>query len=224
MTQTLPETVDRLTQTSTIPAFATYIDQYVVPDHLALNASLLSVIESWRGQADDVVASNHLGWHSNRSLFLRKEEPVIELRRHITSALLNSLKRYWPEFSLTEHRAAFSGWANVNQEGAFNAPHDHRGAHLSGVYFVSVPESDDEKSGALEFINPASAAGSRLPTGRPMSASKMFLRPVAGQLVIFPSHLLHWVYPNQEKATRASIAFNMRLLEGERPAKDIRPS
>ena len=38
---------------------------------------------------------------------------------------------------------------------------------------------------------------------------RMTIQPKEGGLLIFPSHLRHWVYPNQQEAERISIAFNL---------------
>lgn len=206
-----------LKQVGSTAAFATYIDEYVVPDHEALNTGIVEALTSWRDEADSkaegIHSSNRLGWHSARTFFARTEAPLVLLQRHIKTALTHSAKRYWQEFDPTKHLAACDGWVNVNRQGAFNAPHDHGGAHLSGVYYVAVPESDDRHSGALEFLNPAGAASAQLPNGRPMMMTRVLKRPRAGWMVIFPSYLRHWVYPNQEDADRVSIAFNLKLLD-----------
>lgn len=100
------------------------------------------------------------------------------------------------------------GWMNANPPGGFNAPHTHPGAHWSGVYYVSQPETESGNSGMIEFMDPRSD----LPNWRLLQAPafrlKRKLRPAAGEIVIFPSYLLHWVYPNETDEERVSIAFN----------------
>lgn len=103
----------------------------------------------------------------------------------------------------------------MNPTGAFNAAHDHGLAHLSGIYYVSVPQRFHKSSGLLEIMNPAGAGAPRLPSGRPLAGPKVMFTPVAGQMIIFPAHLVHWVYPNQEAEERISIAFNLRVLTRE---------
>ncbi len=192
-------------------AFATYIDGYAVADHEALNAQLLDAIAEWRGAESGEESSNVLGWHSSRSLFTRPEPAFQVLRRHIVRGLVTSMRRYWPDFDPTRHKTVLNGWVNVNQQHALNAPHDHGGAHLSGTYYVSVPKQSDAQSGVLEFLNPA-ASSARLPNGRFMAKPKFVVRPEAGRMVIFPAHLVHWVYPNLEEEDRVSIAFNLRVI------------
>ncbi|HKX79092.1 MAG TPA: TIGR02466 family protein [Novosphingobium sp.] len=203
-----------LRQVHSIAAFATYVDEYAVADHVALNAELLGVIDAWRSEAEEGVSfTNHLGWHSTRTFFDRKEPAIVKLARHIRAGLAHSVKRYWAEFDPTRHPVVCEGWANVNEKGAFNAPHDHQGAHLSGSYYISMPDSDDKSSGGLEFLNPSGVGWVRLPSGGQMTHPTLFMRPKPGSIIIFPSYLRHWVYPNQEEAARISIAFNLRLLD-----------
>ena len=37
---------------------------------------------------------------------------------------------------------------------------------------------------------------------------KKRIRPAAGEIILFPSYLLHWVYPNEADADRVTVAFN----------------
>ena len=204
----------------TVPAFATHIDHYLLPDHETLNPELLAAIAGWRREDPGLASSNRLGWHSSRGLFRRGEAPFQVLQHQIRSALANGVRRYWRDFDPARFGMACEGWVNVNGQGAFNTPHEHAAFHLSGCYYVSVPsESADDSSGALEFINPAGAGAAAFPNGAPLVEPKMRLRPRAGMMVIFPSHVLHWVYPNQDAADRVSIAFNMRVV-----AKEQRPA
>ena len=39
------------------------------------------------------------------------------------------------------------------------------------------------------------------------------LRPEPGQLVVFPSFLMHWVWPNQSDEDRIVIAWNLDIVE-----------
>jgi uncharacterized protein (TIGR02466 family) len=201
----------KLLQISSTPAFASVIDQYTVPDYVSLNAELLKAVSAWRETEPGLEKTNHLGWHSPRTFFTRPEPAFRTLGRHIRTALAQSLTRYWATFDPARDPAICEGWANVNGKGAFNTPHDHEGAHLSGSYYVSVPETKDEASGALEFLNPVGAGWPKLPNGEFMMRPTLFVPPQPGWILIFPAYLRHWVYPNQEDEERVSIAFNLRL-------------
>jgi len=56
------------------------------------------------------------------------------------------------------------------------------------------------------------APTSDLPNWRILQAPpfrmKKKLRPAPGEMILFPSYLVHWVYPNETDEERWSIAFN----------------
>jgi len=92
-------------------------------------------------------------------------------------------------------------------------PHTHGEFQVSGCYYVAVPEQSDEMSGAIEFLNPASAVPPLLELGKAMSPARYRITPKEGQLLVFPAHLSHWVLPNQKEEERVSIAFNLRVMD-----------
>jgi len=61
-----------------------------------------------------------------------------------------------------------------------------------------------------------------MPGNAVLFPSKVQFRPVAGTMLIFPSFLKHWVYPNQDDEERVSIAFNARV-EPRVAIKDCAP-
>lgn len=193
------------------PAFASHIDGYVVPDIEALNADLLRAVDGMLGEGRGVESSNQLGWHSPRDLFQRQEPAFQLLVRHIRAAAVQSIRRYWPEFDPARHPTAWDGWVNVNGPGAFNAPHGHSAHHLSGCYYVTAPRSAEGRSGAIEFLNPAGAVTRSLPFAQKLIQTDIRVRPQPGQLLVFPSYLRHWVYPNLDGGERVSIAFNVTV-------------
>ena len=105
-------------------------------------------------------------------------------------------------------RLKIFAWMNANPSGGYNAPHTHPGAHWSGVYYVSQPEVEAGNSGMIEFLDPRTD----LPNWRLLAASafrlKKKLRPQPGEMILFPSYLVHWVYPNETDEERISVAFN----------------
>jgi hypothetical protein len=48
-------------------------------------------------------------------------------------------------------------------------------------------------------------------------ASKVAILPEPGMLILFPSFLRHWVYPNEQDADRTTIAFNARFVIARAP-------
>lgn len=201
-----------LRQFLSIPGFAVRIDGYEVPDAARLNAALLDAIALWRAEDPGIVSSNKLGgWHSRRDLFRRQEPAFRTLLGHVQDGLTQSIRRYWADYAPGEHPVASEGWVNVNGPGAFNAPHAHDASHLSGVYYIRAPDHPSRQSGAIEFLNPAGAMNTVLPFGKRMVHDSMRIVPREGQMLIFPSYLRHWVYPNQDGEDRVSVAFNVQV-------------
>lgn len=198
---------------NSLPAFASHIDTYVVPDFETLNAQLLEAVAALQAEDDGIAASNQLGWHSQRDFFAREEPAFRILREHIRSALTQSVRRYWKGFDPLVHKTSCDGWINVNGLGGFNTPHDHAIHDLSGCYYVSTPQSEGKTGGMIEFLNPAGAYSPSRPFSELLLNRRITARPKAGHLLIFPSYMVHWVYPNQNDEDRVTIAFNLSVLE-----------
>lgn len=192
-----------------LTAFASVIEFFGIPDHEQLNPRILEAIEGWRTEDEGIVTSNNGGWHSKRDLFIRQEPALKELAERLKLATVSAIKRYWPEFDPRAGRLTAEGWVNVNPKGAFNAPHAHSGHHLSGSYYVKVPERSKPWSGKIEFLTPLGAVTTQGNFGKRMIETAFSFAPQAGQLVMFPSYLPHWVQPNLEDDERVTIAFNV---------------
>jgi uncharacterized protein (TIGR02466 family) len=176
------------------------------PDFLAeVKAHVLDLMAKDTG----VKRSNVGGWHSSGDLFATEDATM----QALAEALLASAAE------MTYYRARdfnpqctievdFEGaaWANVSREGDFNRPHIHPGFVWSGVFYVDtgpgLPRGDPKaaEAGNIEFVDP-----------RPGNhhSIKHVVRPRAGQVLIFPAWLSHYVNPYRGRGERVSIAFNV---------------
>lgn len=197
-----------LEQTRYEKLFSTPVFRFRVPDHAAFNAALLEEGAGMRADTDGAAKSNRGGWHSEGNLFDRDTACVTRLRRLATEAIFAANERIGAPAPRESLALKIFGWMNANPKGAFNAPHTHPGAHWSGVYYVAQPEIETGNSGMIEFVDPRSD----LPNWRILQAPpfrmKQKLRPAPGEMILFPSYLVHWVYPNDTDDERWSIAFN----------------
>jgi uncharacterized protein (TIGR02466 family) len=199
--------------------FHTPLLRFRVPDHEALDTALLAEGERLRGGSEGVNKSNRGGWHSEGNLFDDPAASIQTLRQAARLSVLEANRAVNAKAHPDTLEMKLFAWMNMNPTGGFNAPHTHPGAHWSGVYYVRQPVVDSGNSGMIEFLDPRSD----LPFWRLLQAKpfrpKRKIRPEAGEIVIFPSYLVHWVYPNEAGGERVTIAFNatFRKLAGAAP-------
>lgn len=189
-------------------AFSTPLVRFELDDSAALNADLLSAGMAMRAESEGANKSNRGGWHSSGNLFGEKHDCFQTLRKAAEEAVWQATLSVGAKVDIDTLDMKLFAWMNMNPTGGFNAPHTHPGAHWSGVYYVHQPESGSDTAGMIEFMDPRSD----LPNWRILKAPcfrlKKKLRPKAGEMILFPSYLLHWVYPNESGDERVSIAFN----------------
>ena len=195
-------------QTSSELLFSTPLMRFRVADHRALDRELLAEGERLRTQSAGVQKSNRGGWHSEGNLFSSGPPCIANLREAAVAAVIAATRTAGSKVDPETLRLKLFGWMNINPPGGFNAPHTHPGAHWSGVYYVAQPAVETGNSGMIEFLDPRSDLPHwRLFRAKPFR-SKRKVRPEAGEIVLFPSYLVHWVYPNETGEERVTIAFN----------------
>lgn len=86
---------------------------------------------------------------------------------------------------------ACSAWTVVGEEGSYHTVHEHGPMNICSVTYLEVPEQQEGPAGQLYFImhsdgyHPLSTPNYRV----------LHVQPKKGMIVIFPSWLLHGVYP-----------------------------
>jgi uncharacterized protein (TIGR02466 family) len=156
-------------------------------------------------------------FESHFDLFRAAEPAIQELKRFCWDQLLAVIGHLNGYDLPTLHRLQIYNdcWFHVTRRGGFFGLHNHPNASWSGVYCVDPGLHDPAKtdSGLLCFVNPmiasamhidAGIANMQLPYGHRIANMSL----EAGQLVLFPSWLLHDVKPFEGEGTRITIAFN----------------
>ncbi len=195
-----PTTYDKL--------FSTPMLRYRLDGHEELNAELRDEADRLRAASGGVKKSNRLGWHSAGNLFDETTEPITTLRKAAVAAVHDATTRIRAKTDPASLRLKLFAWMNANPPGGFNAPHTHPRAHWSGVYYVSQPEVETGTSGMIEFLDPRTDLPNWRILRAPAFRAKKKIRPQPGEMILFPSYLVHWVYPNEADEERISIAFN----------------
>lgn len=197
-----------LEQTKYEKLFSTPLLRFRVPDHETLNAALLAEGRKLHATDEGASKSNRGGWHSSGNLFDHEAACFATLRDTAEKAVLEATRRISSKVDPQALRLKLFAWMNANPPGGFNAPHTHPGAHWSGVYYVSQPDVENGTSGMIEFLDPRTDLPHWRLLKAPAFSMKKKFRPAVGEMVLFPSYLVHWVYPNETDEERVSIAFN----------------
>lgn len=202
------------------PLFYSPLLVFQLPDAAAMNQRLLAEAAAMRAASPGMERSNQNGWHSDDDFFERTEPGCLELRGHMLEAVRQATLRVAPKYDFSAMGMQAEGWINVNEQGGYNTPHDHPGWVWSGCYYVQVPAiapgDGSERSGAIEFLDMRTNVRVLTVEDATCFMSKFTLRPSDGMLVLFPSYLRHWVYPNEQPVERVSIAFNARFVPVQR--------
>lgn len=206
----------------------------MMEDSAALNAQLRELFLGWEAEGprhanpDAYQVGSKALFESNFRLFDRSEPPVVRLRQFCWNhlyQLIGELNGYDLE-TLKRLQIAHEAWFHITRQRGSFALHNHPMHAWSGVYCV-CQEGDDpaSESGKFTVINPLATANmytdmSTFKMRAPYSHSHPSIRLQTGQLLLFPSWLLHYVTPFEPvsaNAVRITVAFNARFrLDGYR--------
>ena len=90
-----------------------------------------------------------------------------------------------------------SWWYNINGQGHWNSPHIHAGSDFALVLYLT----DSYK--LLHLMSP-------FPQRR-INGDHIKVNANKGDIIIFPSDLVHYVLPNPREEDRISISMNLQL-------------
>lgn len=186
---------------------------FSIPEADHLNVRLRQEIGALRLSSPGLQISNQHGWHSCLDVFDHPTPACQDLVELIHGAVHQASHAVAPGFEPNGCGLQWEGWININGRGAYNTPHDHPGWAWSGVYYVQVPSDQTNRGGCLELLDSRTNTRVVPVPGAACLQGKFTYRPVAGTLVIFPSFVRHWVYPNEQDEERISVAFNARYVQ-----------
>lgn len=168
-------------------------------------------------------------FESSFDIFRWPDPSIQELKRFCWQHLMRmvgDLNKY-DDAMLGRMQIYSDAWFHVTRRGGFFGLHNHPMATWSGVYCVSAGEHDADKpdSGVLSFVNPAVGSTMFIDVatanikGAYASQIQNFRLP-AGQLILFPSWVLHDVKPFEGAGERITVAFNcwFQLKDDATPA------
>ena len=157
--------------------------------------------------SEGVTISNRGGWQSS-GFNIDDKDDILQ------SFLMNCLDG----FSNIKNSVNFKiyAWVNINKNGDYNLKHNHPTSDLSGVLWIK----SQKDCGNIIFESPRSFATHQEIDSYTEDFKKnnnyfhsFHFNPIAGRMLVFPSHLEHHVDFNQSQEDRISVSFNIRLQE-----------
>lgn len=156
-------------------------------------------------------------FESNFDLFYRKEKPIQELASFCHNSLAQAtfqLSNYSRE-AFQKMSWHYDAWFHVTRKGGYQGLHNHNNCSWSGIYCIDAGEPVEGRpdSGRVRFHDPRVNANYYADPGmerlkQPVHYGGFDLTHEAGRLNIFPSYLLHEIFPFVGEGTRIIVAFN----------------
>ena len=158
-----------------------------------------------------VARSNQGGWHSKPFNLKEKDKPpfqlFIDIQKYVADVFKDYGWHYTPgKVNLTEM------WAIINKKNNFNTEHTHPNNFLSAAYYVKAPEN----CGSFRVSNPNQIARERIAISDNRTEFNQVsaqIKPVEGDLLLFPAYLPHSVGMNLSDEDRIVISFNIDILK-----------
>lgn len=149
------------------------------------------------------------GWQSNDGI---DTSPIFtKLMREIRRVVAYELMPYLGAVPGTAECILHNSWANINYRKGWNAPHLHNGCFYSGVFYIHA----DGDEGNIRYLDTHSKVVGNL-ANLPRMRESVSYQPKTGDLLLFPSGLMHMVEPNETEKDRYSISFNLETnIEGQ---------
>ena len=203
--------------------FATPIVSASIPDSEQLNRELVPLFLDKEQSGDvfrhEIRIPTQVGpvFESRFDLFEWPEAPVQRLAEEVHNVLFHLVERMngYGEQEMADLTFFYDSWFHVTRAGGYQSIHYHPGASWSGIYAVQAGDSveDRPESGQVKFYDPRGAAFMHVDPGNERlgpgyTATPVYLQHRPGQLVIFPSWLMHEVLPYMGQAERIVVAFN----------------
>ena len=141
----------------------------------------------------------------SKSTDIISEEKFFTLKKFFYRCLTDYLRNIY----CTENNLKITqSWVNLSRKGDAHRIHHHPNSVISGVFYVS----SEEYSPPIQFYRP-----DILPyqfdfnSLNEYTSDRFSHHPQMGVLLLFPSHVLHFVEQNNEETDRVSISFNTTL-------------
>lgn len=160
-----------------------------------LKKSILSDYKEDTIESDITPTAKHNLWESNFSYLEKEDLSVLKMW------LINTCQQYINSKNNTNYNFVITdSWAHVTKKNGYHKPHYHNNSTWSGIFYLT-----DNTGGANNWYLPYYME--RKP-GLEFADDKVTSLPKKGNLLLFPSCILHDAEPTVSDEERIVIAFN----------------
>jgi uncharacterized protein (TIGR02466 family) len=159
------------------------------------------------------VSNRNGGWQSGNDWFFE------DRNKSFNTYLHKMVEKFFYEIFDHHGELSFSleCWININPKGAYNVSHTHPNCDYAGVFYINLPQ-DESYSPSIVFDSPHNHCYgdtySMYSDNLKLSYGiypEIEVYPPEGSIIVFPSHLRHFVDDNQTDEDRISVAFNINI-------------
>lgn len=149
--------------------------------------------------------SNRGGYHSPMNI--SEDEEFVEFYDYFVDNLRKN--NPLPPYSIT------TSWFMVNEKGHYNVAHRHPNCDYSFVWYIKVPKNNGpaitfENDHQFSRYNSIQSFDSQIVEAYNYAANYWW-RPIDGDVLLFPSDLIHSVDPNMTDESRIIFSGNMKF-------------
>lgn len=145
---------------------------------------------------------------------LHQRKEFLELKKDID---LNARRFAEDTIGIDFNNLTMTGmWSNIHSNYSSHHSHTHPNSFLSGVLYLRIPAAT--QAGNISFTDPRSAKNMTYADfykSTCVSNRNIYITPVTGMLLLFPSWLEHStdIFISSAQETRISLSFNYFLTE-----------
>ena len=205
--------------------FGPYFGEFTLPDDVV--EALIKMTDSLLEDSESLNFGHSLAGVIKEEIFVYKEDMISFgvneiLEGCFKSYVVNATKMHsFHKDSFKYESMINSAWIVSQFENEYNPVHSHSGCNISAVLYLKTPEVKGRRGvhknkmdtdSDISFLYNASSSRDMDVLDR----GHLNFAPSEGMLYIFPSYLLHTVYPFVGGEERRSLAFNAvyRIKEG----------
>ncbi|HSX63731.1 MAG TPA: putative 2OG-Fe(II) oxygenase [Pseudoxanthomonas sp.] len=207
-------------QISVHPLYAIPMMQCHLPEADRINSELIPLFLAMEAEGDRhrdiVIRDTQYGiFESNFFLHKSSESAIQTLFGYINHALLAFIQGLsaYSDAQMSNMEFDMHSWFHITRRGGFQGVHNHPNASWSAIYCVDPGDTTSSESGAVRFHDPRTGSDMyRDPANEhmqiPYRLGSWQLNHKPGQLLAFPSYLLHEIFPYTGERPRIVVALN----------------